>query len=262
MRILINGLLPYDSGKTTIARSLLKILRDLGFDVGFSKPISGINGWYQYECIERSLEFGFLVGEDMLRLYEVCKEDLKVTCPVISIVFPPDFERVFWRTDTIKFHIPTMMRILHDHIVFEDSLSLLPKTLKEIVHQLIEVLKPLKSRDFNRMFDKSIKVADECLRKIEHDVVLIESYSNVSSPTLESSHVDFVLTVAPAKVALMKGEEFRRALDVMQSKPWNVTTESILEILKPIKTFDVPPKDADKVAYDITSFIFREAPVG
>lgn len=57
MRILVNGLLPQNSGKTTFALSVVKVLKEIGMDVGVSKLVSGINGWYQYECIEKSLKF-------------------------------------------------------------------------------------------------------------------------------------------------------------------------------------------------------------
>jgi len=58
---LIVGLLPYDSGKTTFARSLVKELVESGVDVGILKPISGISGWYQYDYIVKSIEMDFLL---------------------------------------------------------------------------------------------------------------------------------------------------------------------------------------------------------
>ncbi len=257
MRVLVNGLIPHDSGKTTMAISLIKALKEMGFDVGFSKPISGINGWYQYHCIEESIKLGFLVGEDLLKLHEACQSDnsLIIEGAVVSVVFPPDPERIGWRTDIYSFHVPTMMRIVEKHYIFMDQLSILPSTLKTVIDKLIKILKPKKAYNFEKLFEMSVYLADNCLKMIDHDFIVIESYSNVSSPTLESMNVDYVLSVAPGKVALVNGNDFRRALEVIPSQPWNVTTESVLEILKPMKTFEIPPKKTDEVAYDVLSFL-------
>ncbi len=75
MRVLIDSLIPYDSRKTTTVLSLAKALKKIRVDVGFLKPVSGINGWYQFDCIKESLRLGYLVGEDVLKLHEVCPSE-------------------------------------------------------------------------------------------------------------------------------------------------------------------------------------------
>ena len=51
-KVLIAGMIPHDSGKTTIGLKLIEILKEKGVRTGISKPISGFNGWYQYEYLK------------------------------------------------------------------------------------------------------------------------------------------------------------------------------------------------------------------
>ncbi|WP_231845533.1 hypothetical protein [Pyrococcus abyssi] len=54
--VLIVGVLPYDSGKTTLAIKLVREAIEEGFDVGVSKPVGGFNGWYLRVSIELNLK--------------------------------------------------------------------------------------------------------------------------------------------------------------------------------------------------------------
>ncbi len=252
MRVLITGLLPHDSGKTTFAKSLLESAVEIGVDAGFCKPISGINGWYQFDCISKSLEMGLLVGEDMIKLHEASEssDPIEYEGPVVSLLLPPDPERTGWRTD-VYFSLlnqVSVVRVLKEHYYVPSNVERCVGTLKEYVEDLIKSVKAKEvdaSYVANVMVDSRI-LADRCLEYLrgKHELFVIESYNNCASPTEKSLEVDLVVVVAPGKAVVFRGEDYRTAMATLSSfkEPWTVTTESVVSVLNPISTIDVDPK--------------------
>lgn len=239
-----------------MAISLIKSFKEIGFDVGFCKPISGINGWYQFNCIEESLKLGFLVGEDLIKLHEACESsnDLRVEGAIVSVVFPPDPVKIDFRVDYYSIHNPVIVRILNDHYYFPSSLNLLSEKIAKIVKKMIERFDAKEHSDFNELFENGLKIAEGCLEDIKHDIVIVESYSNVATP-LDSLNYDFILTVMPCKAVIIKGDDFKMAVKLYSSRPSFITVERILEIVKAVKIFDIPPKRSIDTAMDIVSFL-------
>lgn len=256
MKILVNGLLPHNSGKTTMALSLIKVFKDLGLDVGFCKPVSGINGWYQFHCIEKSLKLGFLVGEDLIKLHEACdsKNDLRVEGAVVSAVFPPDPEKIDFRIDYYGLHNPSIVRILDEHYYFPSTLNLLSSSVKALVEKMVQTFDAKSHDDFNRLFEKGLDVSRDCLKRIRNDIVIVESYSNVATP-VDYVDYDYVLTVMPCKAVLIDGNDFRLAVELSSLNPSILNSERILEAVKPMRTFEIPPKRGYDTAKEIVSFL-------
>ncbi|MEM3329753.1 MAG: ATPase, partial [Saccharolobus sp.] len=73
----------------------------------------------------------------------------------------------------------------------------------------------------------------------ENENVIIESYNDSASPTYYSSNVDYVFITSPAKVFLVKGEEFKKALSLFSIPPWNIKTSSLIKYLKIEKSFEI-----------------------
>lgn len=257
MQILVSGLLPFDSGKTTIAEALVREAVSYGWDVGVSKPVTSLNGWYQYESIKRSIKFGFLVGEDMYRLYQAAKSNdpLYKVGSIVSLLLPPDPQRVSWNTSFYSGYAShnqiSVLRISGKnktkHYFVPANIRKATKPLREEVELLLQTLKPepIDAEGVEKLLFNSRNLADECLEEVNlnHDLVVVESYSNVASPTTKSLYSDLILVVAPGKVAIFEGEEYRKALTVVAEikEPWHITTEDVLPLLNPIDTVDIRP---------------------
>jgi len=256
--VLIVGALPYDSGKTPFALNLIREAIEEGFDVGVSKPVGGFNGWYQYEFLKKSIEFGLLIGEDAYKLHNAAKsiDRIELESPVTVLLLPPDPERVGWRVSSymgISFQnqvvivrISGLHRTIHYYI--PENLNKLTKPLRGEVGKLISVLnpKPLSVGKLDDILSESRKIADEVLRYLEHyhDLMVIESYANYAAPTFGSLDVDVVVVVAPSKAVIFDGEQYKRAVSLYFNlkSPWIVTTEDVLPLLRPRKIVEFGPE--------------------
>lgn len=144
--ILVIGSLPDGSGKTTFAESLVSEMRDAGIDVGVSKPFCSSNGWYHYEVIEKSKEFGFLVGRDILKLHDAAKsrDEIEMENPVASLTVPPDLEKLEWNFSQYQFSINQLvvMRVTDErthHFLVSSNLDILSGMLREEIEKGSEV---------------------------------------------------------------------------------------------------------------------------
>lgn len=93
VKILISGLLVYDSGKTWLAISLAKRLKGYGHRVGIYKPIAGHNAWTQYKTVVISKKLGILVGEDVFNYISILgmgKEIIPFMNPIDILLAPPE----------------------------------------------------------------------------------------------------------------------------------------------------------------------------
>ncbi len=259
MKILVVGLLPYESGKTTLARYLIEDAVDRGFDVGVSKPVSSTNGWYNYDCIVRSAKYGKLVGNDIYILHKASKssEPIEFENPFVLLLMPPDPERIEWRSSAytalsiteqiVLIRITTLKET--KHIYIPSNAERITNTLREELDVLINRLDPkpinLTHENLNNLIFRSYIISDECLEYIvrNHEITVIESYSDAAAPNRKSLDSDFVIVVAPSKIAIYNGEMYKKALDVVANvkEPWLTKTEDVLPLLHPIKTVELKP---------------------
>jgi len=255
MKVLIVGLLPFDSGKTSVALSLIGEAIQRGFDVGVVKPVTAFSGWYHYQSVRRSMEFGKLIGEDVYKLHNRAKngDPIEIKSPVVLMHMPPDPERVDWQSYfftalnlseqivALRLTTPNETR----HYYAPANLERLTRVLRDVAIELICSLnpKPMEIENFDRILLKVGKFADECVRYIssEHELTIIESFNNASAPTESSADSDVVLLVAPSKVAIYSGERYKKAVDVLLKPPWLISSEEIASLLRPIKTVETKP---------------------
>ncbi len=255
MKVLISGLLQFDSGKTSLALSLTYEAVERGMDVGVVKPISSFSGWYQYSSVLRSIELGKLVGEDVCKLHEAAKSDdpIELENPVVLMHMPPDPERVNWRSTfytalNLKEQI-IAVRITNskgtNHFYVPENLRRLTGAMRDVAMRLVNTLKPkpLDVEDVDNLIPKLGELADECVGEISsrHELTLIESYNNASAPTWKSLEVDVVLIAAPTKVAIFEGKSYRKAVELLLNPPWMIPSEDVVTILRPLKTFELKP---------------------
>ncbi|MFW5935714.1 MAG: ATPase [Candidatus Hadarchaeota archaeon] len=268
-QVLIVGLLPFDSGKTTMACSLLREARERGLDVGVSKPLSSMSGWYQYSCVERSIQYGKLVGGDMYRLHEAAgsTDPIEWEGPLVSLLTPPDPERVDWESQEylgLSLNLPSqlvMTRVssIHEtkHYCVPSNAERLTGVMREEVNRVFSSVENPVEVDLefiNALLFNSYTIADECVEHIigKHDFVVVESYNNAAAPTPYSLNAQSVIAVAPGKAAFYSGELYRKALTAVSSikEPWKTTTEEILKLMRPFKTMELRPSSTENTRFE------------
>lgn len=89
--MVISGLLPRDSGKTTFTIALANALKYAGYSVTVFKPVAGHSAWFQHESFMESIAIGVLVGEDVLTyMKEGLIEDVDLQNPIDILTAPHD----------------------------------------------------------------------------------------------------------------------------------------------------------------------------
>jgi len=271
LHILVTGLLPYDSGKTTIAMGVSRELRNRGFKVFYFKPIAGHSVWYQPETIKYSLETGMLVGHDA---YVVSRElglldMLRLVNPVDFLTMPPD---PLGYVKTIRFYINAISDVLHqivlmrislpgsmdEYMLVRENASRLNNTMSTILESLIKRFSTSSDasiHEVSREYIDGILYGEELYNNLDsiyglikgYDVVVTESYSNSAAPIRSALNADVVLIAAPSKLLVYGGERYRLALHMLASQkpPWYVEAGSVVEIISnPVHAIDVPYVDS------------------
>lgn len=263
LSLLVVGLLPHESGKTTFASSLVEEAKERGIDVGVSKPVSGFSGWYQYDYVVKSIEKRLLIGEDVYRLHEAAKssDPIEIESPVVSLLLTPDPERVEWKsaayTSLALQYLILAVRVTNinqsRHYYVPQNIERTTTTLRKEVEKLVAAVNPrqIGVEDIERLLLASRKDADECLNYIKqkHEFTVIESYNNAAAPTTGSVESDIVVAIAPGKAAVFSGSNYRKAIIALSDlkEPWKVTTEDIIPLLHPEKTIELKPGKTEGV---------------
>ncbi len=273
MKILIVGLLPFDSGKTSLALSLITEALSRGIDLGVTKPITAFSGWYHCSSIMRSMEFGKLIGEDIYKLHVKAEsgDPIELESPVVLMHMPPDPERVDWQSTfytalNLNEQI-VALRITNpnntNHYYISANLGRLTEAMRNLALKLIESLKPAPKeiKDIDDILLNIGELAEECVEFISsrHEFTIIESYNNASAPTRGSLKADVVLLVAPSKVAIYSGERYRKAVEILLKPPWLISSEEVASLLKPIKTVEIKPAIDEAWAEGLLDEIMRIA---
>jgi len=264
MRILVAGLLPHDSGKTTVTLSLISEAMRRGLDLGVSKPISGFNGWSQYRFLEESLRLGILVGEDLYRLHRAARsrDPIEAEGPVVILLAPPDPADMEWRVISYKETVydssrQTLIARITSCRGGEPISAYLYNTgharrthpsLRTLAEKLLENSEHVEAEagviEEILGYEAAIN-ADTCLEQImkNHENMVIESYNDAAAPTSLSLQAEAALIVAPGRVALYRGDRYAKAVNVVRGmrNPWQVVCSSIVDLVKPEKHLRTTP---------------------
>ncbi len=280
MKILVTGLLPYESGKTSFVLSIADALKDIGLSPGYFKPVAGHSGWYQIDTLLRSIDLGILVGHDAYVVTEKLGllDIIDVISPLDIMTFPIDpfkegiSTRMYMDMMSSTNKISLIARITnvwkngkrleraHTYIVAKDTYEKLTDTLKETVNELLEKLRKPNTVfiEANTSFIEKIletpstyELLDRILELLvdKYNPLIIEGYNDVAAPTPESLSADIVVIVAPGKAAIYQGKRYRQAVELfaIAGSPWTVTVSKVIDILgKPLKVFDTPLMIGDK----------------
>jgi len=263
--IMVTGLLPYDSGKTFVGRSLLRYFRSLGYHTIAFKPIAAHSAWFQYETVEKSIKLGVLVGHDAFLYWRDMEGKVRIEeiNPVDILTTPIDFEtslanvRLYLSMLESFVSQACMMRIscpkntetyVTEHYVNVEQLEKTIPTLQLKLMDLAEKLKPqpklISRSEMVKLMSnpEPIVCADKQLMKLlkKYEVVIIESFNNAATPTPFSAKIaSKVLVVTPGKALIYDGRKYLRTLEILEQTirnqiTYTTTTQQIVELTKPI----------------------------
>ena len=269
MKILIAGILPFESGKTTLALGLAREFKSRGFSVGYLKPVAGHNGWFQQDTVDYTRATGVLVGHDA---YVVASElgltrEIPILNPLDILTLPLD---PFLEDLTLRRYLDYMSSslrtavlvrfskiggsgLVNDYFVIGESVSRLSSVSLALYNTIISVIGENSSfteisiRELEDLMNnpETYKEIDRTTGLLEErEVVLVEGYNDVSAPTPSSCESDYAIAVAPTRAALYDGSKYCRGIQVLSpNRPWLARTVSVLELIgKPLRKFNIPPE--------------------
>lgn len=257
MRILIAGLLPYDSGKTSFAISLIRALKEVNVTAFPLKPIAGHNAWYSYGTLLRSLEMKTLAGNDAIRYFDETNFNINLINPFATLFAPIDIESINYDITLYReimndgYPVLVRMTIDCDNITTKsyilNILTLLPQGLQEPIKELGNTInaEKINMNNLKELINNSPYFVDNCIKYLfdKYENIIIESYNDAASPTYASVDVNYAFIITPGKALLYKGDEYRKGLSLFQMPPWLIKTSTLIKYIRPIKTFNIYPAE-------------------
>jgi len=274
-RILIVGAHSFDSGKTHLALDIGKHLKESGQSVGYFKPISGHNYWYNYEHTKRCLDSGKLVSKDASRVKEELgiNNDLYMINPIHSFFVPARIERPLQNIRSSlglggassvlvmqRFSRPVdngfdTTMVIADSLVEEEIVILGLDEMGKLSHNS-SILSADNLETFQEFEQQQFEsIVSEAFGEIEKsaDTIIIESFNDSAWPWENLVEVDHVLVVTPGHIFRYDPERFRKATFLYHrgSLPVReVTFRRMSDLLKPTHRIEIKPDtqlDCDKI---------------
>ena len=243
--ILIVGL-GEDTGKTILAASLTGALRGIGYEALAFKPHAAGRVWGG-PSLEYSMERGYIVTGDAVLLDRASGGVLgpEATAPVSILTSPWDPERSGWRplhqdlvlAGRISACREDRVETLHFYNI--EDLERAPPGVRDALIDLAGRLHPKPVRAGRELAERLLEgqfipEAESCLARAlaRGDVVVVESNSDVAVPTPSSLNASLVLVSAWTRVAVVPGERWRRAVEVLAGTlgPHRVSAVEVLRL--------------------------------
>ncbi|MEZ0345016.1 MAG: hypothetical protein ABWK01_00425 [Infirmifilum sp.] len=225
-KILVSGLIPYDSGKTWFTLGAAAAFQARGFRVAVYKPVAAHNLWYSPRTVKRSLELGSLVGNDILLYYDRGLVENIVSANPIAIATAP--------TDPLKYkafedyardlelldRIAVLSRV-HECGAGKTTHYIHPENLGKMTWKTLRVIEILRKRlqadtlPFSELvrYLSSVDAGsnlESCLEQIQlnKDIVFVESFNDAVAPFGSLvDKIELVVIVAPGKVLVYRDVE-------------------------------------------------------
>ena len=274
MMILVVGLLEYDSGKTSVAMSLVRYARSKGIDAVGAKPVGGHDAWSQYQTLVRSLEIGMLVGEDAYKLWEVSDrcEPIELISPLDILTVPPDprLYEDYWdyeATSRSLLERAVLVRITRfkggnsvtRHYVIDRNLRRTVPTLRREVEKLARIVRAEHATpgDILRIAEEATRHVDLAVKTLasKHKLLVVESFNDAACPSPACLEADSVVLVAPGRAYVYRGRDYAKAVESLAaSRGLHIVTGEVVRLLKPYASIELLPrvkKDLGKPLKDI-----------
>ncbi len=273
--VLVVGLEPLDSGKTTLAASIARALREAGYRVAVSKPVGAVDLWRSPWVLGEVERAGLVLSGDAVSLVRAAEYegDVEAVNPLAFIMAPLDPERVEWRLEALERlragHMGVaLMRVTACtpagkatvQAVNLKALERLPRAWAERIEEAASHLRPQPVRAGDELVKQflsggNLAAADSCLKGLldSSDVTVIESQSDVAAPTpLSAAAADVVVVAAPGKAAVYPGDRYARAINVLSGgieAAHTLRVSDLTPLLKPTATQDLPLLDDPRLGY-------------
>ncbi len=250
MRILVNGLLPHQAGKTSVVRAILHRAQREGQEVAGFKPMSSHSYWEHYDHSQACEALGTLVSRDALSFREVLPDPpkLELLNPYHQVVCPLDWMKA---------------REVGDHYLDEERPRILAERLSSpeggttfFVNDRAGIFVAPESfvEAVKRGADRTVAFRDspvaEGLAAVEEAVqatfrtlterwesVVVESFSDVALPlSLHEEELDLVISVGGSLVVFAEPLELARVQEIVRAQ----RMIRFLKYLKPVGVLRVP----------------------
>lgn len=253
--ILVVGL-GEDTGKTILAASITGALRSTGYEALAFKPHAAGRVWGG-PSLEYSLERGYIVTGDGVLLDRASGGVLgpEATAPVSVLTSPWDAERSGWRRPPQDLVLAGRVsacredRVETIHFYNIEDLERAPPGVRDALVDLAGRLHPRPLRAGRELAERLLEgqfipEAESCLARAldKADIVVVESNSDVAVPTPSSLNASLVLVSAWTRVAVVPGERWRRAVEVLAGTlgPHRVGVEEVLRLSGASQVYGLP----------------------
>lgn len=266
-RILISGMNPFDSGKTSLAIQLGSWLKSSGHKVEYFKPTSGHNYWYRYSHTLHCLRLGQLVSYDATRFVEAVGSALPMPTinPVHSLFIPGRLDSrgrsVFSTLGLAGWdsHL-ALQRFSHPIADGTESTILAARELLEgrrlvanwaELQSLLADCKVIPIRELDDAQEYEQDNLEECLDKsftrVEQscNTTIIESFNDSAWPWRGLQKVDLVLVVGPGHVLEYDPAKFRQSAEMAVRDGADIrgaTFSAVAELLRPRRIHELRPE--------------------
>ncbi|MCJ2531863.1 MAG: hypothetical protein LN413_06135 [Candidatus Thermoplasmatota archaeon] len=256
MLILVNGLMAYHAGKTTLVRAILLRAREAGDDFVAMKPRSAHNYWEHYDHSRAVQEMGLLVSLDAVTLHALSRDppELPLLNPYHQMVCPLDTRRL--REEEEHMLGDTEDGILAERLtdarghstLFVNRRPHLFVAPPEFLDSLVE--KADQTTPFHHSpVAEGLASVDEPIREVfeavsaKREHLLLESHSDTIWPLLlEPEEVDLMISVGGGAAFLLDPQDVAKAQEVVGGR----TMAGLLRYVKPMQSFRLPQLSSDE----------------
>ncbi len=245
------------SGKTVLAASLARILYQEGVDVAGVKPLAGVdlweNPWVLLEAVDRRV----IASGDALRLLEASRsgESVETVSPVTVYTAPVDPSRAGWRRPHVgglvvagRVSACRESRVDTLHFVNAEALDRVPPGIASEVVAVAGRLRPLPLRVGDEFAERVLyggftAEVESCMAGVvsRHELVVMESNSDVALPTPSALGAEWVLVVSPGVVGVAEGSRWARAVELLAgSSLLGVRVEDVVRVAGVREVFHLP----------------------
>ncbi len=254
--VLVAGLLPHDSGKTTLSLMLARALREEGVKVKAMKPVAAHSAWFQPWSMAESFRMGVLVGGDVVRyVREGLISNPDVQNPIDILTAPPDplsypsASSYVASTETLERQVIAARVSIHGraYYIVPSNLSRLPPTIQSALKPILSIMNPaakvspewLLLRLTSPEISAYVSAMAESLKR-STDVLIVESFNNALVPVSGIEGViDTLVLVAPGRALIYRGSKLRAYLSGIP-RGFKESTASFASIARPDEVVSVP----------------------